>query len=135
MSRLLRNAIQTPDGTILESRTRHDYKEHKDANGWVYMNDGGLDYHRRIINKNLPELNLCLTEADPHAMVREKVTWGTYGKEQDQPLSHIAIMDMTDGHLQAVLDTQKNMYPQIRNLMEAELEYREQEKLECDILL
>jgi len=135
MNRLLRNVIQTPDGTILESRTRHDYKEYEDANGWVYVVDGGLDYIRRTANKYEPATNLNLTEDMPHFMVRDHVTWGTYGISGDQPLFYIAIADMSDGHLQAVLDTQKNMYPQIRDLMKAEIEYREQEKLEMDILL
>jgi len=134
-NRLLRNAIQTPDGTILESRHRHDYKEYEDANGWVYMVDGGLDYLRRSINKHAPEVDLSLTEEDAHCDVRKFVTWGTYGKQQDQPLFYITIADMETEHLEAVLDTQKNMYPQVRDLMQDELEYREQEKLEMDILL
>jgi len=135
MSRLLRNAIQTPDGTVLESRTQHDYKEYEDSNGWTYVVDGGLDYIRRSVNKHAPEVDLSLTEEDPHFFIRELVTWGTYGISGDQPLFYIAIDNMSDGHLQAVLDTQKNMYPQVRSLMEAEVEYREQEKLEMDILL
>ena len=121
MNRLLRNAIQTPDGTILESRTRHDYKEYIDAYGCWHMVDGGLDYIRR---SDTPATDLSLTDADPHLVVREKVTWGTYGKEGDQPLSYIAISNMETEHLQAVLDTQKRMYPQVRDLMQAELEYR-----------
>ena len=124
MNRLLRNAIQTPDGTILESRHRHDYKEYEDANGWVYVVDGGLDYIRRTINKNEPATDLSLTEDVLHSIVREFVTWGTYGKAGDQPLSYIAIADMETEHLEAVLDTQKNMYPQVRDLMQAELEQR-----------
>ena len=124
MNRLLRNALQTPDGTILESRTRHDYKTYKDVNREVYMVDGGLDYQRRTVNRHAPELDLSLTESDPHLVVREKVTWGTYGKSGDQHLSHIAIADMETEHLQAVLGTQKQMYPQIRDLMKTELEYR-----------
>jgi len=124
MDRLLRNALQTPDGTILESRHRHDYKEYEDANGWVYIVDGGLEYLRRMVNKNAPATDLSLTEADPHFFLRDYVTWGTYGKQQDQPLSHIAIADMETEHLEAVLDTQKYMAPQMRDLMKAELEYR-----------
>ena len=124
MNRLLRNAVRTPDGTILESRTRHDYREYEDTNGWVYVVDGGLDYIRRTVNKNAPPTDLTLTEDVLHSIAREFVTWGTYGKEGDQPLSYIAVKDMTTNHLQAVLDTQKNMYPQVRDLMTAELEYR-----------
>ena len=30
---LVHNALQTPDGTIIESRHRHDYKTYEDANG------------------------------------------------------------------------------------------------------
>jgi len=135
MSRLLRNAIQTPDGTILESRHRHDYKEYEDANGWVYVVDGGLDYIRRTVNKNAPATDLSLTEDMPHFMVRDYVTWGTYGKEQDQPMSYVSIAEMSDSHLTACLRSQSRMYPQVRDLMQAEIEYREQEKLEMDILL
>jgi len=124
---ILRNALRTPDGTILESRHRHDYKEYEDANGWVYVVDGGLDYLRRTVNKNAPAKDLTLTEEDPHFFLRDYVTWGTYGKEGDQPLSYVTIANMSDGHLQAVLDTQKRMYPQVRDLMKAELEYRADE--------
>jgi len=124
MTRLLRNALQTPDGTVLESKTRHDYVEYKDANGETYMVDGGLEYVRRTVNKNAPAKDLSLTEDEPHFFLRDYVTWGTYGISGDQPLSYITIAEMSDGHLQAVLDTQKRMYPQVRDLMQAELEYR-----------
>ena len=124
MNRLLRNALQTPDGTILESRHRHDYKEYEDANGCIYMVDGGLDYARRMINRNAPETDLSLTEDDSHDDLRKFVTWGTYGKTGDQPLSYIAIAAMEAEHLEAALDTQKYMAPQMRDLMKAELEHR-----------
>ena len=127
MNRLLRNALQTPDGKVLESRHRHDYKEYEDANGWVYVVDGGLDYIRRTVNKNAPATDLSLTEDVLHSIAREFVTWGTYGKQQDQPLSYIVIADMETEHLEAVLDTQSSVYPQIKSLMEVELEYREYE--------
>jgi len=127
MNRILRNAIQTPDGTILESRHRHDYKEYTDATGTLYIVDGGLDYQRRTVHAKGEVNDLSLTESEPHFFLRDHVTWGTYGISGDQPLFYITIANMSDGHLQAVLDTQKNMYPQIRDLMKAELEYREYE--------
>ena len=123
MSRLLRNAIQTPDGTILESKTRHDYKSYKDANGEWYMVDGGLDYLRRSVNAEDP-VDLRLMDEEPHSVLRHAVTWGTYGKEGDQPLSRVTIADMDTEHLEAVLDTQMGMYPQVSSLMEAELKFR-----------
>ncbi len=48
MKKLIRNAIQTPDGTILESRHIHDYVCHTDKNGHYYAVDGGLSYLKRI---------------------------------------------------------------------------------------
>ena len=47
---ILSNRMRTPDGTILESKHRHDYVTHLDANGREYMLDGGLDYVRGSAN-------------------------------------------------------------------------------------
>jgi hypothetical protein len=45
-AKLIKNCLETPDGTILQSRHRHDYHEYTDANGKNYMIDGGLSYVR-----------------------------------------------------------------------------------------
>ena len=39
--KILSNKMRTPDGTILESKHRHDYVTHTDANGKEYMLDSG----------------------------------------------------------------------------------------------
>ena len=122
MAELIRNAIRTPDGTVLESRTRHDFKIHDDANGNTYMVDGGLSYHRRSANGD--EQDLTVTAEDSFKKQRLAATWGTYGKDGDQPLHYKRVADMEDGHLLAVLRTQPAMYPQIRTLMEQELDHR-----------
>ncbi len=124
MSRLIRNALQTPDGTILESRDRHDYKTYTDTiNGETYMVDGGLDYCRRSNMKDATDLNVYFDES-PHEKVREALTWGTYGKNGDDPYTEIKLKDMTNDHIRACLRTQHNMYPQVRGAMINELLFR-----------
>lgn len=46
--KIIVNAICTPDGTVLLSATRHDFRTHVDANGKTYGVDGGTDYLKRI---------------------------------------------------------------------------------------
>ena len=124
MSTLLRNAMVTPDGTWLQSRTRHDYVQYTDANGLVYMVDGGLDYSRCSVNESAPHIDKCVYTDSPHAEQREAVTWGTYGKTGQEPLKYLTIAEMDTDHIEAVLDTQQRVYPQTREVMQAELEYR-----------
>ena len=124
MSNIIRNALQTPDGTIIESRSVHDYQTHIDANGREYMVDGGLDYIRRSANGD--EIDLTVTLDDPHEVVREALTWGTYGPNGDQPLSYIKLSDMETDHIRACLKNVPGMYPQFRTAMENELKHRGQ---------
>jgi hypothetical protein len=119
---MVRNALRTPDGTILRSRHRHDYVTHKDANGKEYMLDGGLDYVRCSANGD--EEMLVVTLAEPHEEVREACDWGTYGINGDQPLSYITLCDMTTAHIEAVLKNVPSINPAIKIAMERELVYR-----------
>ncbi len=115
--------MKTPDETILESKHRHDYVTHIDANGKEYMLDGGCDYVRCSANGD--EEMLTVTADDNHEMIREVVTWGTYGKNGDEALVHVTIADMSSEHLQACLDTQqRTMRPALLKVMQDELEYR-----------
>jgi len=119
---LVYNALRTPDGTVIESLHRHDYQTYTDANGKKYVIDGGLDYVR--CSHNGDEVRLTVTLEDGHEKVREAMTWGTYGINGDQPLKQVKLSDMNTGHIQACLDTQVGMYPQIKSAMNTELEYR-----------
>jgi len=120
--KILSNRIRTPDGTILESKHRHDYVTHTDANGKEYMLDGGCDYVRCSANGD--EEMLTVTSEDSHEARRLAVKWGTYGKNGDETLVHVKIADMSTQHLQACLDTQKTMHPALRKVMQDEVEYR-----------
>jgi hypothetical protein len=123
MSKLLVvNALWTPDGTRLQSYSRYDYKEYVDANGKTYMVDGGLDYIRRSANGD--EFDASVYLDDEYALVREQVTWGTYGKNGDQPLRWVPVSEMSNDHIQAVLDTQKHMHPNLREVLMMERQYR-----------
>lgn len=121
MSELIRNAIRTPDGTVLESTNRHDYKSHTDANGKYYMIDGGLDYIRTTVHED--QVSLALYDSEPHDVQRDVLKWGTRGINGDQPLSYKPISEMDTDHIQAVVSTQ-NVRDVIKNCMIEELKQR-----------
>lgn len=121
---MLSNRMRTPDGTILESKHRHDYVTHLDANGKEYMLDGGLDYVRSSANGDEQYLTIC--SDDPHEDIRRVVKWGTYGKNGDEPLKYVRIADLDPYHLRAIVDTQqKTMRPALAKVMQDEVEYRD----------
>ena len=122
--KLIRNALQTPDGTIIESTHRHDYVTYTDANGKGYMVDGGLVYIRRSANGD--EIDMSLYNDQPHEVQRDVLTWGTYGIDGNQPLQYKTIADMDTGHLEAVVEM-GGVCPVRRKCMQKELEFRNEE--------
>lgn len=60
MMKIILNAIETPDGTVLISAHRHDYRSHTDANGTTYVVDGGTDYLKRGGKDDYTELSIIL---------------------------------------------------------------------------
>ena len=124
MSTLVYNAIRTPDGTVLESMHRHDYKTHMDSNGKEYMVDGGLEYIRRNFHNDAPYEELSISLEDGHDKVREVIKWGTYGRDGNQPLSHILLKDMNTEHIQACLENVPSMHPTYKESFKEELKLR-----------
>lgn len=123
MNNLVYSALRTPDGTIIESRHRHDYKTYTDANGKTYMIDGGLEYIRSSINGD--EEYITVTLDDPHKIVREVVKWGTRGKNGDEPYRTVKLSEMSNAHIKACIETQPGMYPQVKQAMINEIAYRD----------
>ena len=117
MSDLIYNAIRTTDGTILESRSVHDFVGHTDANGKFYAVDGGLEYPRRCGDMDYEELSL--TDKDPFSKVRGAVTWGTRGKDGNQPLEYKKVKDLDTAHIRAILETQRISH-QMKYVLETE---------------
>jgi len=121
---ILVNCIQTPDGTKLYSRHRHDYVTYIDKNDKEYMVDGGLDYLRRNIHDDAPFTELSLYEDDAFDILRNDFAWGTRGKDGRQPLTYKVLSSLEDDHIQAILDTQHHIPMFIKNLFELEQQWR-----------
>lgn len=124
MVQVIANALITPDGTVLQSYHRHDYKTYVDkVTNEEYMIDGGTDYCRSNINK-VPAKYIAVTMDDPHETRREWFHWGTRGKDGRQPLTWKPLKDLSTDHIQAILDTQTHIPDYLVGLFVDELEYR-----------
>ena len=119
----LYNAIRTPDGTILKSLHRHDYKTYTDANGLEYMVDGGRDYLRRNEYPFAPYTELSVSLQDKHDKKREHFTWGTRDKCNSLPVKEILLKDLSDNHILAILRTQALTSP-VESLFKNEIMFR-----------
>jgi hypothetical protein len=128
MNQLLKNAIRTPDGTILESRSQHDYKTYTDANGKEYMVDGGLAYCRRSAHGD--EVDLSVFDDGTHTTRSNTLVWGSYGKNGDQPLKYSTIAQMSNEHILAVLDSQ-TLSSLLKETMREDLERRSYDGAGC----
>lgn len=118
---IIHSQLTTPDGTTLVSSHRHDYVSHLDSNGNKYFLDGGTDYIRS--SNHGDEQFLTITDEEPHKVIREYLSWGTYGKNGKGPYHRILLKDMTNDHIEAVLDyvPQNHVYVPF---FKAELEFR-----------
>ena len=125
--KIILNAIKTPDGTILMSRYRHDYKTHTDAvSGEEYMVDGGLDYLRRNVNK-VPYEELSVYDDGTHETRRQHLYWGkNFDKDGNQlpETQYIPIENMSSSHILAILTNIRDIAPLYKETFENELKYR-----------
>lgn len=105
------------------SRHVHDYRTCGCEN--ETMVDGGNDYTRFGAKDMHKMIKYTYVSTDPFDLLREVVSWGTYGKNGDEALKYVKIKDMSDDHIRAVL-----VYPRgsqwIKDLMKQEIDYREE---------
>lgn len=130
--KLILNSIQTPDGTILISRYRHDFVFHTDANGQTYFLDGGNDY-QRIGGEGYTDLSIY-SDA-PFEIIRGNYCRGGRGKDGKQPLTWVALKYMSDEWLQAAIiyNEERGMGNSFANSMYLkEQDYRNQHNIKID---
>jgi hypothetical protein len=129
--KILANSIKTPDGTILFSRHRHDFVMHQDSvTGEEYGIDGGGEYLRRIGDVSKCE-DLSITDKTPFEEVRKRFHWGSYGKNGDEPLQRRRLLELSDTHIQAIIENVfKNNNASIsKTWLEQELSYRKEKNI------
>jgi hypothetical protein len=91
------------------------------------MVDGGIDYIR-YGGKDMTKVNHHAVYADDDfEIVRKYATRGSRGKDGLQPLSYIAICDMDDDYLQAVVEYGGADWH--IDLIKKEIKYRENGKM------
>jgi hypothetical protein len=128
---ILINSIKTPDGTVLISTHTHDYQVYRDTKtNKTYGVDGGQEYLRRTGDiQDCEDLSIIVESDDDYELVRSYLKWGSYGKDGKGPKVHIALKDMEEEHIIAILENYTNrLSPQRKYFMELELTYRENEK-------
>lgn len=121
MKQLVYNAVRCLEcNELLVSYSRHDYKMCNCPNG--AMVDGGMDYGRYGAKDMSKIEKIDIYDDDDFEVVRKHAVRGSRGPNGDQPLSWIAICDMDDDYLQAVLDYGGAEWH--LNIIKKEIEYR-----------
>ena len=122
-AKLLVNRWMTKDGTVLISRTQHDFQSHFDTvdQREVFL-DGGVGPTIRVSGDLL---NMCLYDKDEdHHEVRELYLWTSYGVDGKQPPKTQPIKDLTTEHIAAILKTQTHLPEYVLNMFQREIVYR-----------
>lgn len=124
MKHILVNRIRTPDGTILESRHRHDYVTYVDDNGLEYMVDGGKEYLRRNLLNGSPYEELSVYFGDSHVLVREAFKWGTRGIDGNKEVVFKTLSLLETDHIEAIIESQYHLTDEVRGVFLDEIYYR-----------
>jgi len=125
---IIRCSIQCPDGTILETKHRHDYRTHLDTTtGEIYMIDGGHGYYYRTSKNIIEAKSLIVTTDDPFELQRAIPFWKSYGKNAEHYPEgiHLSLEQMEDDHIFNILDTQQHIKgTSVERMFLNELDYR-----------
>jgi hypothetical protein len=115
---IIQNAIYIPeDDVYIKSLHVHDFVSYTTKKGKSVAVDGGCDYLKRSYDDKTIYQEYSLTEADPIETIREKLLWGTYGKDGKQPLKFKPIKSLEVDHLAAILANVPNLQPIISEVV------------------
>ena len=103
---LIASRIQTPDGTILWSRSVHDYVAYEDSKtGEIYVLDGGSDYQRTSINV-VPAKDISVYSTAKWGTLRNFIIRNTILLDADlRPTGergYVRLSSMSDAHLESL---------------------------------
>lgn len=128
-AQIIYNAIRTPDGTVLVSHTRHDFKEYTDKNGKTYCVDGGKDYLRRSTHYDQEDLTVFLS--DDHEVNRKWLHWGSMGVNALGPMRWRSVEELTTDHIISILENCWYIYGSyVEDVLNKELSYRDEQGIE-----
>jgi hypothetical protein len=124
MRQIVYNAIKCLEcGETIVSRSRHDYNTCGCPNG--AMVDGGNEYERYgAMDMDKIEPKYVYAD-DDFEIVRKYATRGSRGVDGRQPLTYIAICDIKDDYLWAILEYGGPEWH--LDLIRKEIKYREDE--------
>lgn len=125
IGKLLHSSYKTPDGTVLISEHRHDYVTHKDANGKVYMLDGGTDYIKTSGYSDV--VWLCVYSSDSIEKIRGVIGRSGYGKDGTGPFISSLLKDMSDEWVKnSIIFTDQE---HLKDIYNRELRYRKENNI------
>jgi len=126
---LLNKAMCDNCHEVIHSKSVHDYNTCSCGDLSV---DGGLSYLKRNFGKHgYTELSYSV-DADCIEEIRKYFTWGSYGKLGNEPKKLILLKDMSDSHINAILDTQYHIRgTKVEKFFQMEMKYRKDNDLDA----
>lgn len=120
--KIIQNAVKITEEdkeTFLVSANRHDFVSYQFKDGSSFFIDGGKEYLRRggTFLKDPRIENYSLDENHSFLVIKEKLLWGTRGKDGQGELTYKPIKDLDKDHLIAILETQNvsELYKEVIN--------------------
>lgn len=115
-SHIIQNAVQCGScGEIMNSTHVHDYVTCSCP--FRVGADGGSDYLKRVGDMS-QIIDLSVYDDSPKQVIKERLLWGTYGKEGKDQFKWVKLIDCTTEHLQGILNNVSNIKPFHRDIIQ-----------------